>query len=499
MGVIADRLAAWAQPSVSDDGAWTTIGGPISYMSAAGQVVSQETALRLSAVWACYKVITEAVAQLRLHVYERVSEDERRRARIPLATRLGTAPNAEQTAFEFVEMNQGRALFRQFVPNRVTWRGTSVQAIEPIHPDRVRRRQVAGKPRWEYLEDDGIKWTALRADELFTVPGTPVLDYARDSFGMAQALELYASRSFQQGVRPAGFIAQDPGASFTEEQRKQIKDRIAEEHGGSGKAGGVLWLPEGLKWNQIGMTNQQAEFVATKSFTVADVSRWFRVPPYMLSLLEEGTVSYASVSQQSMDFVVYTLMPWVRRWEQAIGRDLIVDNDRYYAEFLTAEMLRGTTEERFAVYAVALQWGILSVNEVRRLENLNPIEGGDTYMRPLNMGDTAAEAGSPADRLLQSLLGDTVERVVNRERSGLRKADDPDEFYRGHAEFIAQALHVTPAAAESYISARKADPTPDPKALRALALEGIDDRRRDPDPGPLADLKNVVARQQVAA
>lgn len=428
--------------------------------------------MRLSAVWACYKVITEAVAQLPLILYDRISEDERRRASNPLASLLSTQWNDDQTQFEFVEQQQGVALFRKQAIAQVDWRGKWVEAVTPLHPDRVRRVPTQAGRRWEKLEDDGLTWSPLNDQDVFRVPGTPVLDYARDSFGMAQALELYAARSFAKGVRPAGFIAQDPGTKFSDDAKKKIKERIQENHGGSENAGGVLWLPEGLKWNQIGMTNQQAEFVATKSFTVADVSRWFRVPPYMLSLLESGTVSYASVSQQGVDFVVYTLMPWLTRWEQAIGRDLIVD-DSLFAEFLTAEMLRGTAEERYGVYALALQWGIMSPNEVRRLENLNPREGGDIYYPPPNTAGATPEDGSPSAKLLQSLARDAADRVANRERKALGRGDE--SIFDDHAAFVSKALHIPLPDAEAYVDERRrsADAEPDANALVALALEGV--------------------------
>lgn len=467
MGFVARRFAGtWSPPSVSDDGHWSTVGGPLALPSASGQLVTEDSAKRLSAVWACYKILTEAMGQMPLHLFQRRGDERERAREHPVDRLLTKEPHPELYPFEFKERMQGFAIFRQTAVAEIEWEGSRPVSLMPLHPDRVRRARIES-PRmkvWEHLEDDGRTWRRIPDDEIFRLPGTPVLDFARDSFGAAQALEAYSSKTFQTGVRPSGFIAQDPGTSYSEDAKTLIKARIMENHGGSENAGGVLWLPEGLKWNQIGMTNLQAEFVASKAFTVADVSRWFRIPPYMLGLLESGTVSYASVSQQSLDFVVYTLMPWIRRWEEAVAGSLILDTDRFFAEFKTADMLRGTTEERYGVYAVALQWGILSVNEVRRLENMNPIDGGDEHLKPLNMGDTGprgAEAGSPADRLLQALTSDAAGRIVNRERKALpkllEKGDDAaiDDFYAGHAEFVADALHVPPAVAQSYITAQR--------------------------------------------
>ena len=464
MGALARRWAAtWTAPSVSDDGHWTTAGAGTAYASASGNIVTAESAMRLSAVWACVKILSESVAQLPCILYDRLSGGARERSTDPLAWTLANAPNDEQTPIEFFEQMMGWALFRRFAFAEIVWRGHLVEQVIPRHPDRIRRSKVSNAVRrYEYLEDDGLTWRPLDDSAVLRMPGTPVLDHARDSFGMAQALERYAARSFKQGVRPSGFIAQDPGTSYSEEARAQLKARITEEHGGSDQAGGVLWLPEGLKWNQIGMTNQQAEFIATKAFTVADVSRWFTVPPYRLSLLESGTVSYASVKTQDVDFVVYTLMPWLVRIEQTISRDLITDKRRRFAEFLTAGMMRGTTQERYAVYAIALAWGIMSVNEVRRLENLNPRAGGDAYLTPLNMTSArAAEAGSPADRLLTALTSDAAGRIVNRETRALPKllerGDEKalDDFYAEHAAYVSEALHVPLDQAQSYAARQR--------------------------------------------
>ena len=495
MGFLADTLAAWSAPSIEDEGHWRTIGDGIAYSSYAGVNVTEESAKRLSAVYACYKINTESVAQTPCLLYDRTGKDTRERSTSPLAYTLSTQPNDEQTPFEFFEQMQGWAVFRPFAYAEIEWQGATVRQVIPRHPDRMRRqRRADGTRRYEHLEDDGVTWRPLDDDAVMRVPGTPVLDYARDSFGMAQALERYASKSFAKGVRIAGFIAQDPGTSYTDIQRKLIKDRIEEEHGGTGKAGGVLWLPEGLKWNQIGMTNQQAEFISTKAFTVTDVARWFRIPPYMLGLLESGTVSYASVSTQGVEFVVYHLMPWLTRWEQAIGRDLIVDKRSQFAEFLTANLLRGTTKERYEVYAIALAWGVMNVNEVRRLENLNPRPGGEDFALPPNTAGPAArhiEAGSPADRLLQSLTADTAERTARRETAALAKlaeraGDDGKawesgvrDLYADHAGYVARALHLPDAEARAYADRRRSAVlddgvvAADPHQLVKLALSEV--------------------------
>ncbi len=468
MGLISrfKRMAAvWTSPSVSDDGHWTTSGGEHVFTSQSGAVVTQATALRLSAVYACVKIITEAVGTLPLLVYDKGPDDTRTRSTGPLADRLALDPNEEQTAFEFKEMLQGWALFRSYSHARISWDGIGQpESIMPLHPDRLRRlKGPDGARRYEFLQDDNTTWLPIPDNEIFRLPGTPVLDYARDTFGMAQSLESFTSNSFKKGVRPSGFIAQDPTVSYDDDARALIKARIEEEHGGATNAQGTLWLPEGLKWNQLGMTNQQAQTIEQMNFSVTEITRFFRVPPYMVGVLDEGSVSYASVSQQSLDFIVYTLAPWFQRWSDAVGRDLIMRPSEQFAEFLTAAMLRGTTAERYAVYAVALQWRIMNRNEVRKLENLAPVTGGEEFDLPANMAaPDQLDAGSPASNLLSMLTSDAAGRIVRRETAALPKLLEKgdaavDEFYETHVTYVAEAMHISVSAARSYTSERRRD------------------------------------------
>lgn len=458
MGLLAQRWAAWSAPALDDEGAWRTTGDGPAWGTAAGSTVTAESAMRVGAVFACVTLLADTVAQLPCHLYERTRAGKER-SDDALAWLLHDQPNTEQTAFEFFWQMQAWASVRPAAYAEITWRGARPVSIEPRHPDRIKvERMPDGSRRYAYLQDDGVSWRPILAEDMLRVPGKPVLEYAREAIGFAQAVQRYSSRSFARGVRPSGFIAQDPGTSYTEDARKQLKARILEEHGGSENSGGVLWLPEGLKWNQLGMTNEQAQLVANSTSSVKDIARYFGIAPYRLGVNEPGAMSYASVEMQSVELVVYTLMPWLRRWEQAIGRDLIVDKRRLFAEFLTAALLKGTTAERFAAYAVAIQWGWLSRNDVRRLENLDEMPGLAAYLTPLNMTPSARahEDGSPAARLASLLASDAATRIVTRETRALPRllergdAAAIDAFYAEHVGYVAQALHIPEAAARSY-------------------------------------------------
>lgn len=446
--MIGQALAAWSQPSVNDEGAWRSFGDGGSYPSAAGSV-TERSAHRIGAVFGAVNILADGLAQLPAILYDRLDEDRRRKSTDPLARTLHDQPNADQSAFEFVHQMQAWASVRPFAYAEMVNDG-GLQLI-PRHPDRILvERMTNGKRRYQYLEDDGHTRRVILAEDMFRVPGKPVLEYAAESIGLAQAVQRYSSRTFARGVNPRGLISHEPNTVWTDTQKKAFKDALLSEHGGPDKAGGVLMLPEGLKWTQLGMTNEQAQLVATSTGNVADIARYFSIAPYRLGVTEPGTMSYASVEMQSLEFVVYTLMPWVRRWEQAFGKDVLLRSDQY-VEFLTAILLKGTTADRFAAYATAIQWGWLSVNEVRRLENLDRVEGGDVYLRPLNM---TPSADSPAGRMLRLLVEDTAGSVVRKEtlamlRAASQHADDPaawqdavSAFYDSHGPFVAKKLHM---------------------------------------------------------
>jgi len=418
--------------------------------------------------------LAEAMAQLPCILYERLPRDAgKERSDDPLAWVLHNEPNPDQSWFEFGFQMQAWAANRRFAYAEIRWDGGRVGELTPRHPDRIRIEKLdSGKTRYGFLEDDNRTWRPILRDEMFRVPGKPTLEYARESFGMAMSIQRYAGSTFANGVRPSGLISHDPKVEYTETARTNLKNAIKAEHAGPDKAGGILMLPEGLNWTALGMTNQQAEVVALTTATIEDVARWYNYPPYRLAVLKEGTVSYASIEMQGIDFVVYTLMPWVRRWEGAIHRDLILDKRGQFAEFLMAALLRGTTKERYDAYAVAIQWGWMSVNDVRRLENLNPIAGGDLYLRPLNMTPSKAlrQVGggeTEAGRLLRTLVDDAAGRIVRKEvaamlRASEKHADNPQAweqavrtFYDSHGDHVAATIHLPKGEALAYARSQR--------------------------------------------
>lgn len=495
MGFLENRYAAWGPPPISDDGHWTTTGGGQSFPTSSGAIVTHESAMRISAVYAAVNILGDGLSQLPCVLYDRLPKDSGKdKSDDPLAWILHDEPNGDQTWVEFAFQMQAWASVRPKAFAEVTWDRGRVVELKPRHPDRVRTEKLeGGRYRYAYLEDDNRTWRPILRDEMFVVPGKPTLEYARESFGLAMAMQRYAARSFSNGIRPAGLISHDAKSEYDDDARDQLKKAIQAEHAGADKAGGILMLPEGLNWTALGMTHEQAELVALSTSSIEDIARWFTIAPYRLAVLKSGTVSYASVEMQSLEFVVYTLMPWVRRWEQAIHRDLILDKRGQFAEFLMAALLRGTTKDRYDAYAIARQWGWMSVNDVRRLENLNPIAGGDVYLQPLNMspGGQLKRVGEETEggRLLRTLVGDAAGRIVRKEVSAMIKAtekhaDDPGAweqfvrtFYESHGDHVAATIHLPKGEALAYARAQRDELlTEGPAALERWQQDGkVDD------------------------
>lgn len=503
MGVIARRWQESAEAALNpgDDRLYT--GYPTSYQSMAGTTVTEESALRISTVFSCVKIISEALAQLPIKVYRELPEDKGRDSvDSPLAERLHHLPNEEQSDFEFKEQMQQWACLRPYAYAEVTLDGQ----MWPRHPDRIKAERLKGSKRlrYQYLEDDGT-WRPILWEDMLRVPGSPVLQYARESFGLAQAIEAYGSKSFANGVRPSGIVTTTK--VLDENGRDKLRTWIEEGNAGSERSGRVMILPEDMKFVQLGMSNQDAEFIASRVHSITDIARWFRIPAYMLDVLQPGAVSYASIEMQSIEFVVFTMMPWFKRWEGAIWRDLIGQGEEY-AEFLLAGLLRGTTKDRYDAYSIGIQWGWLSPNDVRRFENMNPIPGGDDYKKvnaapelmpgqpPKQLGpgqkpgqppqqqqkpgqppQRAADMdeGSPASNLLNLFMEDAAGRAVRREVAAMSRiaekhGDDEVafnqaavEFYDRHADYVADALHLPAGEARRYAQSK----------VKALREDGI--------------------------
>lgn len=475
-----ERLLRPAALNLNDERLWTTSGGSvIGGTATSGVYVGTESALTVSTVWACVRLIAESSAMLPLVTYRRLPNSGREPApEHPLYDVLHDQPNAEQTAVEWIDQQTTAVLLRGTAYSREVAgpRGPADQLI-PVPPAAVEVRYAAdgaaqlavrqpGGGRRPLLREDALIVRGLATeDDLVATPvtGRSVITYARETLGLAIATESFGARSFSQGASPRAVIESDD--VLAPDRARQIQERFDAAHAGLSRAHRTAVLGRGFHVKPFGMTNEDAQFLATRAFQVAEVARWFRVPPHMVGDVERSTSWGAGIEQQTLGFVVFTLLPWLKRWELAIRRDLLIAPRQYFVEFNLNGLLRGDTKSRYEAYAIGRQWGWLSANDIRRLENMNPIDGGDQYERPLNMAPAALHESDGRYVLgghYRLLVESAAERVVAKEIAAMRKAASRcasdaagwraavTEFYAKHGVYVAATLHVPQREAAAY-------------------------------------------------
>ena len=381
-----------------------TAGSAYSFFfggSAAGKRVNERSAMQMTAVYSCVRILAEAVAGLPLHLY-RYKEDGGKEKALdhPLYLLLHDEPNPEMSSFVFRETLMTHLLlwgnaYAQIIRNG---RG-EVMALYPLMPDRMAvDRDDKGQLYYEYTtsaDDAPISKGSivrLKPSDVLHIPGlgfdglvgySPIA-MAKNAIGLAIATEEYGSKFFANGAQPSG-VLEHPG---TIKDPQRVRDSWMSQFGGSANSNKIAVLEEGLKYTPISISPEQAQFLETRKFQINEIARIFRVPPHMVGDLEKS--SFSNIEQQSLEFVKYTLEPWLVRWEQSIQRILFSADEkkRYFVRFNVEGLLRGDYASRMNGYAVGRQNGWMSANDIRELENLDRIpaeEGGDLYLINGNM------------------------------------------------------------------------------------------------------------------
>lgn len=481
MGVLSQLDARRIQAneaSLNDPAVWTTTGGYAMQnpVSSAGVLVNADAALRLATVQACIRVLAETVAYLPLQMYERIGDDDRQLARNhELSEKLAYQPNDWQTSFEWREMMMGHCALRRDAYSRILFTpGGDIDQLIPLHPDRVTPEQLSNRRivyHWTPL--NGQRQTFLQ-EEIFHlrglsddgIVGLARLNLGRDVFGTAIATEDYGAKMYRNGAQLGGILKKKSPGPLTPTARDNIYADL-KKFTGSGNSFKTMLLEDDLDWTQVGMRARDAEYMLSRQFSVIEICRMFRVPPHMVQDLQRSTNN--NIEHQSLEFVIYTLGPWLKRWEQAIRRDLLVGSDKqnYFAEYNVDGLLRGDIVSRYTAYGIAITNGFKTRNEVRRSENLNPLPGLDTPLRPLNMGNgsepPADEVSAPAAKEAQ-FARMAARRIAAKETAAVRKAlalvGDSftswcDEFYTGYASGISRNLIVPFPIAEEFAIAAK--------------------------------------------
>lgn len=402
--------------------------------STSGKAVTERSAMQMTAVYCCVRILAEAIAGLPIHIYCYKKDGGKEKAiDHPLYLLLHDEPNPEMSSFVFRETLMTHLLlwgnaYAQIIRNG---RGEII-ALYPLMPNKMAvDRDANGQLYYTYQHSTDEAKTVksntviLKPSDVLHIPGlgfdglvgySPIA-MAKNAIGMAIACEEYGAKFFANGAAPGG-VLEHPG---TIKDPTKVREAWQSQFGGSGNANKIAVLEEGMKYTPIGISPEQAQFLETRKFQIDEIARIFRVPPHMVGDLEKS--SFSNIEQQSLEFVKYTLNPWVARWEQSIMRTLLSPEEKkqYFVKFNVDGLLRGDYQSRMNGYAVGRQNGWMSANDIRELENLDRIpteDGGDLYLINGNMlplANAGAFANIPNN---DGKEGNSDEEVLEVEKSG---------------------------------------------------------------------------------
>jgi HK97 family phage portal protein len=362
-------------------------------MSGAGKSVTARSAIQVSTVYACVRVIAETIASLPLHVYETTDAGSEKAQDHPLYRLLHDEPNHEMTSFILREVMLSHLLLWGNSYSQIVRSGRNrIVGLYPLLPDRMEvDRDKAGNLVYSYGTSEG-RTVKLTSEEVLHIPGLGfdgILGYSpialeKNAIGLGIAAEEYGSKFFANNATPSGVLTHPNVVK----NPKALRESWNASYGGSFNAGRVGLLEEGMKFERISMPHNEAQFLETRKFQVSEICRIFRVPPHLVGDLEHAT--FSNIEHQSISFGVHTIRPWLVRIEQSMNRALFSEKEkgRFYVRFNMDGLLRGAYKERMEGYAIARQNGWMSANDIRALENQNPIpdsEGGNSLLVNGNM------------------------------------------------------------------------------------------------------------------
>ena len=362
-----------------------------------GKPVNERTAMQTTAVYACVRILAEAVASLPLHVYEYRDDGGKKLVHDhPLYYLLHDEPNPEMTSFVFRETLMSHLLIWGNAYAQIIRDGAGrVLGLYPLLPDKMDvQRDDCGNIYYVYSRnsDENPMFKEygdirLKAEEVLHIPGlgfdgligySPIA-MAKNAVGMTLACEEYGASFFANGANPGG-VLEHPGVL---KDPSKVRESWNSVYRGVNNAHKIAVLEEGMKYQQIGIPPEEAQFLETRKFQINEIARLYRIPPHMVGGLDKS--SFSNIEQQSLEFVKYTLDPWVIRWEQSLQRSLLLPGEKgkYFIKLNVDGLLRGDYQSRMNGYAVGRQNGWFSANDIREMENMNPIpdeQGGNLYL-----------------------------------------------------------------------------------------------------------------------
>lgn len=362
-----------------------------------GKPVNERTAMQTTAVYACVRILAEAVASLPLHVYEYQDDGGKKLVHDhPLYYLLHDEPNPEMTSFVFRETLMSHLLIWGNAYAQIIRDGAGrVLGLYPLLPDKMDvQRDDRGNIYYVYSRNSDENPTfkeygniKLKAEDVLHIPGlgfdgligySPIA-MAKNAVGMTLACEEYGASFFANGANPGG-VLEHPGVL---KDPSKVRESWNSVYRGVSNAHKIAVLEEGMKYQQIGIPPEEAQFLETRKFQINEIARLYRIPPHMVGDLDKS--SFSNIEQQSLEFVKYTLDPWVIRWEQSLQRSLLLPGEKgkYFIKLNVDGLLRGDYQSRMNGYAVGRQNGWFSANDIREMENMNPIpdeQGGNLYL-----------------------------------------------------------------------------------------------------------------------
>jgi len=455
----------------------------VSFLSGptkSGVAVDEETSLQVIAVYACVNLLASSIASLPLPLYKRLTRGKERAIAHPLYSLLHDNPNSEQTSYIWRQTSMAHVLLWGNLYSEIEFNsgGKSI-GLWPLPPWRVKPRRTLDKQLyWEVrLQSGEPKFIPDYAmfhvmDMGDGITGKSRIRHAIEAVGLTMAAQEFGARLFGQGANMGGVV--EHPKTLGDQAFKNLEDSLNKNYAGLGKAHRIMLLEEGMKWTKVGINPEEAQFLETRKFQRNEIATLFSIPPHMIGDLERAT--FSNIEQQAIDFVVNTLRPWLVNWEQEIRRKLLKFESDYFAEFLVDGLLRGDAQARAAFYNQMFMIGALSPNDIRELENMNPIDGGDKTYIPMNMLPTDMGGLMPSEKALRALpearlkqsgllryrlaksyervFKDAGQRIAEREKTNILRAakkhltersvdtfsDWLEDFYRDIPEYIKKQI-----------------------------------------------------------
>lgn len=393
----------------------------VAIASHGGDRVTPEVAMRTGVWMACARIVAETVASLPLHLYRKIDDHSNERAsNHPLYRVLSKRPNSWQTRYEWVEqMCLHMGFFGASYQLKVRGARGFIEELHPLDPSGIEIQQESDKRlTYIYREPNTGRQVVYRDDQVMRIPWlcfdgvTPAkpTDLGKDAIGLARSLEQYAATFYRNNAQPGVVLHTEQ--ALPREVREQLREQWNNRHRGPSKAGEVAVLSNGLKVDTVSATNQESQLAELWLQALLAVCRVWRMPPHMVQ--ELGRATWGNLSSEMVSFEKFTIAPWLRRIEGAIERDILVDEDDLYAEFLVEGLLRSDITTRYQAYEVALRNGWMTVEEVRRRENLGPIATAEND----SPGEVEDTPGDMAEDVLEVQAGTSEDAPDDMEDDG---------------------------------------------------------------------------------